>query len=173
MVTGGHPPTEEDLLELQFGPNPYAPRSSHEARLPVVWSALERVGYSDPETYWRMVGILDGNGNLSHEPPFPPEWCGGFSLSRLWKGELCRWPWVIDPANRHWGYCWRLPTTRDPLPGDTAYFAKHQHHALVVGDGRLVNGNGAGGEVTVSWVRPGHEPDVYYSIAPLVQRYDQ
>ena len=172
MVVGGHDATEHDMLAALFGKNPYDPQTPDEARSLVVWSGLFRVGYADPETYWRRVGVKHGADSTSFEPPFPPHWCGAFHLWCLHEAGLCDWPWVIDSGNDTWGYCWRLQLTNKPQPGDAAYFTKNQHHAIWVGDGRIVNGNGKGGEVTVTWVHNDHEPDAYYSIEQLVARFN-
>jgi len=135
--------------------NPYEPRTADEARDLVLWYGFRDVGLSDPEPYWIETRVGS---------PYPKHWCGAFDLSCLRKAGLCDWRWIIGK-----GFLFHLRTTQDPKPGDTAYFARNQHHALVVGDGRLINGNGAGGRVTVTWIRPGHEPTAYYSIGGLVE----
>jgi len=164
MVVGGHPPTESDLLDLEFGPNPYDPRSEDEAREFLGWACLTEVGKGDPRPYCTAVGLPEG---------FSGHWCGIFILARAHFCGLTDWPWVIDPVHKHWGFCYRLPmvTRAQAKPSDVAYYTKHQHHALWVGDGRIVNGNGVGGRVSVSRVEDGASPDAFYSIEPWVERF--
>lgn len=92
-------------------------------------------------------------------------WCGGFALWVLHRaGLLPGVPWEVGT-----GFCFRLPLTTAPLPGDVVYFAHLQHHAILVrldGDAvETVDGNQPG------VARRRHaRADVagFYSIAPAI-----
>jgi hypothetical protein len=81
-------------------------------------------------------------------------WCGCFCLWVLHRVGLCLdWKWECKDPN--YGFLFRLKRTTDPKPGDFAYFNHAEHHAVVArnnGDGTvdLINGNGAGGKVSLS-----------------------
>ena len=154
MVIGGKP------VGSHFH-NPYDPRSAYEARDLVCFLALQDVGLSDPAPYWLECGVLK---------PFPKHWCGAFALTVLHRAGLCDYDWEIGK-----GFLYRLPMTNAPQPGDILYFSKHQHHAIWIGDieGRIVNGNGAGGYVTVTHAEDGkHGATAVYSIGRLVEKYN-
>lgn len=100
----------------------------------------------------------------------PPEWCGIFALWCLHQAGLAK--------NKTWktglGFLETnppLPKTMQPKPGDIAYFTKFQHQAVIVGvDGDQledVNGNGAGGVVSVSHPKVS-DAFAIYSIAGLI-----
>ena len=142
------------------GPAPQpAPRPAREA---VVRAALSQIGNGNPKRYWDDVlpGVDVGEA----------DWCGagalwslhqaGLALDRQWKlgsGFL-----LTPPA---------LPTTRQPEPGDIAYFDHNQHQAVVAdvapGLVALVNFNGIGGLVSLSKIKP-VQATAFFSIAPLI-----
>jgi hypothetical protein len=127
-----------------------------------VRAALSQIGNGNPKRYWDDVlpGVDVGEA----------DWCGagalwclhqaGLALDRQWKlgsGFL-----LTPPA---------LPTTRQPEPGDIAYFDHNQHQAIVVdvlpGLVALVNFNGIGGLVSLSKIKP-DQTTAYFSIGPLI-----
>ncbi len=75
--------------------------------------------------YWRTVLPVE---LAAHSYNYPKEWCGGFTLFCLkqaglahdifWKQGYLRGAWLLDRKAM-------------PQPGDIAYFAKYQHHAIV------------------------------------------
>lgn len=95
-----------------------------------------------------------------------PEWCGIFALYILRQARLTDWQWAVGS-----GFLSKLPRTNEPQPGDLAYFASNQHHAIVVGvrgdTVDLVNGNGVGGVVSES-SPPKAKAQAYFSIQPLI-----
>jgi len=102
-----------------------------------------------------------------------PEWCGIFALWCLHQAGLAKdktWKTGLGfletpPA---------LPKTKDPQPGDIAYYTKFSHQAVVLvnnGDGTTenANGNGSGGVVTIG--RPKIEDAfAFYSISKLIEQ---
>jgi len=135
---------------------PYA--TSNEARQAFVDWCLAQKDNDDPSGYLVRVG-LPADAHVS--------WCGIMLLAGLNELGLCDWEWEIGK-----GYLYRLRSTKFPKPGDTAYYKRNQHHACWVGDGRVVNGNGTGGRVTVTEVNPLRPPDAFFSLAPLVDKFD-
>jgi len=149
----------------------------------VVAAAESQIGLSEPEPYWLACNV---------ERPFPPAWCGAFALWSLKRAGLaCAWDWQIGR-----GFLWRLTLTSSPQIGDIAYFAKHQHHAVVSAflipsrqpfaghvstvetneyyaktdppsHVELVNGNGKDGRVTQT-VTPTRYVTAFYSIDRLL-----
>lgn len=124
----------------------------------VVAAALSQVGKSDAEKYWADVMTTMER---------PRDWCGAFVLWALHRAGLARgWYWEVGK-----GFLYRLPTTRDPKPGDVAYFTTNQHHAVVTAvrptEVDLVNGNGTGGKVTRSTAQRANVAG-FYSIEPLL-----
>lgn len=133
--------------------------------------AYGQVGRHDPLPYWRSA--------LDPRPgPYPKHWCGAFALTALHEAGLALdVRWVIGS-----GFLLRtLDQTRDPLPGDIAYFRHLSHHA-VVGDVEvdgalveLINGNSrpyVDGRSSVQLSRvlthgPG-APDAFFSIERLI-----
>jgi hypothetical protein len=92
----------------------------------------QELGTGDPDRYWALVGP-EHKGD---------HWCGALFLyicreCGLAPGVL----WSFDPAKRRYGFAWRLDqvSPNQAQPGDLAYFAKHQHHAMVV---RIEQGQG-------------------------------
>jgi hypothetical protein len=115
-------------------------------RRQVVNAALSKVGATNANEFW--VDALPAGTPTSD---YPKDWCGAFDL------------WAIHQAGLGLGVNWKigegfliphLSMTHDPKPGDVAYFAHNQHHAIVsdvIGSTvSLINGNGAGGQVTTS-----------------------
>jgi hypothetical protein len=90
---------------------------------------------------------------VKYKQPGLPSWCGIFSL------------WAMKSAGMNVGN-WRqgvgisgvsgIRQTSNPQPGDIAYIAKNQHHAIVVNvDGNTIttidgNSGRVGGEITVN-----------------------
>lgn len=155
MVVGGRP-----VMPLDTFVNPYDPRTSDEARDLLLWLAFRDVGLKDPTPFCAAVGL---------DPDFQGYWCGIWALAKARQAGLCDWDWEIGL-----GYCYKLNLTDSPVMGDTAVYRKNWHHAIWVGDGtgRLIQGNGAGGKVTVTDVDDVGEPDFFYSIQPWVVRFD-
>ena len=129
--------------------------SSIHAREWYVALLLGEVDNDDPSRYWSKCGLTR---------PFPPHWCGAFALWGLREAMLCDWDWIIGK-----GFLYRLKRTKYPVTGDLAYFNKNQHHAVYDGLAQLINGNGAGGQVTVTQKC---EPDAWFSIGQLVAPFD-
>jgi len=132
-------------------------------RLQVARAAQSQLGRSDASIYW--ADVLPGYPRAS----YPKDWCGGFALWTLHQARLAKnLIWIIGQ-----GFLQNLPTTQSPEVGDIAYFDTNQHHAVVTGVDHasgtvdLVNGNGAGGEVSAS-VTPISHVAGFYSIAPLL-----
>ncbi len=137
-------------------------------RLRVCACATAELGKADLAKYWTLAFG-------SHNAGFDGKaWCGIFALYCLKTAGLTDASWVIGK-----GFIsqLKLKATDDPKPGDIAYFAKHQHHAIllekrqVLGDTMLtlVNGNGAGGVVTLSQLRP-VAVTAFYSIQRLIDK---
>lgn len=132
-------------------------------RAAVVTIAENELGSLDPRVYW-----ADVMPNASPHD-YPKDWCGAFAL------------WVLHQAGMALDLEWKigrgflipnLPQTTHPKPGDIAYFEHNQHHAIVsevtsssVG---LINGNGAGGQVTRS-IAPLNTVTAFFSIERLLE----
>jgi hypothetical protein len=132
-----------------------------ERRAAVVTAARAELGKSDWTVYAReTTGAV---------PPKRPEWCGMFALAMLRRAGLApTWQWEYGR-----GFLYRLPVTDQPQPADMAYYDQpYQHHAIVValdaGTVDQVQGNGAGGKVTESWVPAAKAR--FYSIEPLTEK---
>jgi len=104
------------------------------------------------------------------EGPHPPAWCGCFCLYCYHRAGL-----LLDA---HWrvghGFAERFlrhELVTNVQVGDLAYFASHQHHALVRdvvgGNVKLINGNGLGGHITLSQILT-RQVTCFYSIAHLL-----
>lgn len=125
--------------------------------------ARSRIGDSNGALYWRAVApSLDSTKS----------WCGVFALWALQQAGLAPgWTWSMAPNAS--GFLYRLPLTTTPKIGDIAYFTKYQHHGVIIGvhGGFLdvVNGNGAGGKVSLSTV-PVSSAAGIYSIQPLIDK---
>lgn len=140
-----------------------------ELRQRIVDLAIGELGESNPAKYWEDV--LPAGDNR----PAPPSWCGAGYLWCLRQAGATVAKWKrgtgIEGAFRAYGV--PVEYTRDPQPGDMAYFTKNQHHAVVVkqlgGFVELVNFNGQSGRVTRSSEMM-RNVQVFYSIASLVRR---
>lgn len=149
-------------------PAPINPAPGGAVRTPresVVFAALSQVGNGDPKPYWDDVlpGVNVGKA----------DWCGAFALWALHQAGLALdRKWVIGRGFLLVG-SHPLPQTTNPQPGDIAYFNKNQHHAIVefvsTGAVQLINGNGAGGKVSVSTV-PKSSVTAFFSIKPLLDQ---
>jgi hypothetical protein len=133
-------------------------------RLRVVAVAEAEIGKQEPAKYWEAVLPEQHRRHGYHG-----EWCGGFALWCLRQAGLApNLPWVIGK-----GFCYTLPTTRDPQPGDVAYIDKpFQHHAVVaavVGDQvTTIDGNQYGSTVALR-TRARSAFTFFFSIAPLLE----
>jgi hypothetical protein len=136
------------------------PRMSVRKRIVLI--AENELGQQDPQKYWSEV--IPGAAGTT----FTGDWCGGFSLWVLHQAGIARdVPWEIGK-----GYLFRLPTTRDPQPGDIAYMDQpYQHHAVVVSsDGAnvtTVDGNQPGSMVKLR-TRPLSAWTAFYSVQPWI-----
>lgn len=141
-----------------------------DARALVVTAAESQIGEQDPDKYWRQVCP----DLLGH--PHTISWCGGFALWALHQAGLCDWHWDIwkGPGTPS-GFLYRLRHTADPMPGDLAYFARSQHHAVIARvlehyvdtiDGNTLRFPREG--VTGPNIRKRVEVTSFYSIAQLV-----
>lgn len=129
----------------------------------IIRIAKTQLGVQDPDKYWAVVqpGLVNSKA----------AWCGGFAL------------WAIKEAGFAKDTIWqigkgfteinRLPRTKNPEPGDIAYYDQpFQHHAIVssVKDGivNTIDGNQPGGTVQEKQ-RPLNTATAYYSITPLIE----
>jgi hypothetical protein len=123
----------------------------------------ESKGTPRVSTYWREV--LKPADQLTP----PKDWCGAFVLWVLHTaGIALDTKWAVGS-----GFLSHLPITKNPKPGDVAYLAHLQHHALVTGDNgneiSLMNGNGFGGLITPSTMQRS-AITAFYSIDPYLQQ---
>lgn len=131
-------------------------------RIKVVRAAASQLGVQNPDKYWALVqpGLVNSG----------KAWCGGFALWALKQAGLAlNTPWQIGKGFTEVN---GLPRTKNPQPGDIAYFDQpYQHHAIVTSnDGQTVNtidGNQAGNTVAVK-TRPLSAATAYYSIQPFI-----
>lgn len=138
---------------------------SSDPRKKVVSIARGEIGPQNPDKYWAEVQpALMGN-------PTGIAWCGGNALWVLHKAGLTDIMWEIGKgfAAKH------LPTTRDPKPGDIAYFDQpFQHHAIVEkveGDSLYtIDGNQSPGEQVLPKIRKKNSATAFYSIQPLIDK---
>lgn len=137
--------------------------SSSPARTRVVAVAEAEVGQQDPNKYWNEV-LPPAQQNTG----FSGAWCGGFALWCLHQAGLARGiNWEIGK-----GFCYQLPRTISPQPGDIAYIDQpFQHHAIVAKVGAelvtTIDGNQAGNTVRVV-TRERSKITAFFSIAPLL-----
>jgi len=155
-------------------PNPYdaspdelkALRKYEDHRELVVGYAAGQVGVTDPSPYYESA--LPGAARHS----WPKHWCGIFCLWALHEAGLALdWEWDFKPAEKKWGFLWRLRPTSNPQPGDIAYFERYQHHAIVervdAHTAWTIDGNQAGG-VVARRERPRARVHAFFSIEPLL-----
>jgi len=139
-----------------------------ELRQRVANVASAEIDCSDAVRYWREA-LAPGTPR-----PYPPHWCGAFTLWALRVALGCQWHWEIGK-----GYLWRLKPTRDPDLGDVCYMDRpFQHHAILTAigdtaDGRAfaisVDGNAGAPPTHVDEVWRAREKwTVFYSIQPLI-----
>jgi hypothetical protein len=145
-------------------------------RLSVATIALREVGESDPLKYARLVLPTAWSDFQVQQYADTKEWCGLFNL------------WCLKEAGLAQDIFWRdglgfllvsphaLSRVIVPDTGDTAYFRRNQHHAVVchVTDGvaTLINGNGQGGKVTRTEVPIDHI-DAFFSIESLLPKSEE
>jgi hypothetical protein len=152
-------------------------RDEHETltRQVVLQAAYEDLGNGDPTEYWEENLAEDLHGKR-----YPKHWCGVAVLTWLKRAGLAiDVPWRIG-----FGFLevrpYGLQRTDHPLPGDVAFFARAQHHALVVSvDGqrvKLIQGNSREGRTRHEepHVRTSEhdlaEVKAFYSIRPYIDR---
>lgn len=130
-------------------------------------------GSRDSLKYWSEVLPSTWRG-----PP-PPHWCGAFALWDLHVTLGCPWTWEIagiTNRDKRAGFLFRLPRTKNPLPGDICYqAAPYQHHAVLLEmRGRLVisqDGNtGPSPGVCSRKERDRSQWTAFYSIGPLLAK---
>lgn len=136
-------------------------------RIRVVKAAASQLGVQDPDKYWALVnpGLVNSG----------KAWCGGFALWALKQAGLAlHTVWHTNANHEGYGFAevYKLPRTKNPLPGDIAYYDQpYQHHAIVTAnDGQTVStidGNQAGNTVATK-SRPLSAATAYYSIEPFI-----
>lgn len=133
-------------------------------RLAVLAIAHDEIGKTDPSEYWQE--------SFGSVPVKHYAWCGIFDLFCLRRAGLAHFLWSV--AQKRPGFLFRLHTTKNPEPGDTAYFnTPYQHHAIVTrreGDSLwLVQGNyGTPGRVAESFCSIKQKKPTFYSIDCLL-----
>lgn len=166
LVTGLLLTKRKDSVDSSNPPN--STDSDSDARQRVVDAARSQIGPQDPAKYWGET-----------MPSLSPAQVAQYAQSRAWCGGFALW--AIKQAgiapDLNWvdgkGFCYQLPTTRDPQPGDVAYFDQpYQHHAIVVNvDGGTlytIDGNQARNTVAER-TRSVSSATAFYSIQPLIQ----
>ena len=124
---------------------------------------------TDSGKYWREV-LAPG-----YAGPFPPHWCGAFTLWALRNALGCEWHWEVGK-----GYLFRLHPTKDPDIGDVCYMdAPFQHHAVLTAVGTdaqdvafVISQDGNSGPspgICQEQWRPRAKWTAFYSIEPLVE----
>ena len=95
-------------------------------RFTVLAEARAELGNHNPNAYWIDV--------WKYGKPYPPHWCGAFALAMLHRADVAlNINWTFAPPR--YGFLYHLfgHETKQPGPGDIAYFdAPYQHHAVVV-----------------------------------------
>lgn len=151
LSMGKREQVKRDLLE---------PKTPDLTRQTILQIAETQLGPQDPKKYWLDV--------IPEHPGFSGAWCGGFTLWVLHEAGIAKdIQWEMGK-----GYCYRLPTTNNPQPGDIAYFDKpYQHHAFVerIEGNSLytIDGNQPGNTVAKR-LRPRDSVTAFYSIEPLL-----
>lgn len=142
--------------------------TSQELRQRVANIAAAEHGNTDASRYWREVLPENWSG------PYPPHWCGAFTLWCLRRALGCDWHWEVGK-----GYLYRLRSVQEPNVGDICYqHSPYQHHAVLgaIGtdaDGRpyVISHDGNSGQPPTSvqeqW-RLRSKWTAIYSIQPLV-----
>lgn len=133
----------------------------------IVDAARSQLGRTEAGVYWSAVLPIDDR------PPYPRSWCGAGYLWCLHQAHpgfrTVRWRRGFGISSAFAASVLPFPVTAEPKPGDMAYFAKNQHHAVVEdvqgGLVRLINFNGANGRVTQTQSAL-KAPACYYSIGP-------
>jgi CHAP domain-containing protein len=99
------------------------------ARQNVVDAAMGEIGQQDPAKYWEGV-MPPGEYSAAQIEQYAQtrDWCGGFALWCLKQAGLA--PDLFWEDGK--GFCYKLPQTTDPQPGDIAFFATNGHQAIVV-----------------------------------------
>jgi len=140
---------------------PHLDLKNADIRRKIVEAAAGEIGQQDPQKYWLDV--------VPDHPGFHGDWCGGFALWAIHQGNIALGVhWVIGK-----GFCYQLPTTQDPRPGDIAYIQEpFQHHAIVEsvnGDGTVttIDGNQPGSSVQRR-TRGRSAITAFFSIDPLL-----
>jgi hypothetical protein len=122
--------------------------------------AEAHLGEVNPAQYWEIV-------LPEAKPPYPPHWCGAFTLAMLRIAGLTTWSWEVGK-----GFLYRLEVTDFPKPGDICYRKKKQHHAICLKTSPkrivAVGGNVDQGK-TVDYQVFMRSDTVVYSIQPLVE----
>lgn len=141
------------------------PTDTDPRRLAVVAVARAELGKQDPSKYWDAV-LPPAQQNSG----FVGEWCGGFALWCLRQAGLAQ--------NVNWeigkGFCYRLPITLTPEPGDVVYLDQpYQHHAILSEANAerviTIDGNQAGDTVRLV-TRQRSRVTAFFSIAPLLEK---
>ena len=128
----------------------------------VVAAAESQLGKDDASKYWKDV--------MPETTYWPINWCGAFALWSLHQAGLAKnWFWENGI-----GFLYRLPQTKNPKPGDVAYFNNMQHQAVVKsvnanGTITLINGNSVNKKVAESTVDK-KAVTAFYSIEPLLEK---
>lgn len=128
-------------------------------RAAIVSAALAELGTQDPAKYWSVVMPEAGRRD------YPEHWCGAFAL----------WCWRQGGAAK--GVEWTpgngfglapVDITRNPQPGDIAYFVRHQHYAIVerLDGGTLytIDGNQGTGRLVAQRIRSVDAVHAFYSV---------
>lgn len=129
----------------------------------IVEKAYSQIGVQNPDKFWADVQpALVRSGKA---------WCGGFALWVLRQVGIARH--LMWQIGKGFTAINGLPTTRNPLAGDIAYFDQpFQHHAIVVstdnGVLKTIDGNQTGNTV-LERERPMGSQTAFYSIEPLLR----
>jgi surface antigen len=128
----------------------------------VAWAESQE-GSSDSSVYWD-----DALGGASG--PYPKDWCGAFVLNALHSAGVAEGStWAIGRGLE--ATLPKLTKTKDPKPGDIAYFNAKQHVAIVSkiksDEVELVNGNSTGNKVVIN-TKPKTAVTAFYSIEPYL-----
>lgn len=123
--------------------------------------ATKDIGKNMRDIVWQEVNpALKGN----------PNYCGGWVLYKLRQAGLTNATWTMGLG---FIYKLKLPITRDPKPGDIAYWhSPRQHYGMVVETNPLVTVDGAQNKGLVRLVRSAEQENrptpLFYSIEKLL-----